>query len=176
MGVFAQGQGPVEGQQQAGSQQRYVETARHPGIAEQALVGVVGAAGRGRGGLLGQQHIVGQAPPNVAQNAVAGLHSGQSGRAGGVGGGQALEAGALAQVGLLNFQRRGGGVNSQNVVIVLHGRRTVKPENTVPARHQYATCLYPIARCTQGFRPGTRARRTAAFTSHGLLLRKRMRR
>ena len=35
---------------------------------------------------------------------------------------------------------------------------------------------YPIAFCTQGFRPGTRARRTPAFTSHGLLLRKRIRR
>ena len=35
---------------------------------------------------------------------------------------------------------------------------------------------YPIARCTHGFNPGTRARRTPAFTSHGLLLRKRMKR
>ena len=38
------------------------------------------------------------------------------------------------------------------------------------------SCSYPIAFCTQGLRPGTRARRTPAFTSHGLLLRKRMRR
>ena len=35
---------------------------------------------------------------------------------------------------------------------------------------------YPMAFCTHGFTPGTRASVTAAFTSHGLVLRKRMRR
>ena len=57
-----------------------------------------------------------------------------------------------------------------------HIKTTLKLNGLRRERKQVIARSYPMAFCTQGFSPGTRARRTAAFTSHALLLRKRMRR
>ena len=55
-------------------------------------------------------------------------------------------------------------------------KSALKSAFPLPMAHGKFSRPYPIARCTQGFSPGTRARRTATFTNHALLLRKRMRR